>query len=38
MVIRTYSEECPHCHKELNFIWHKNEDQIFEDGKLNWDE
>jgi len=38
MVIRTYKEDCSYCHKELNFIWHDNEDQIFEDGKLDFDE
>jgi|GEM_PF-2059667 len=38
MVIRTYSDECSYCHKELNFIWHDNADQIFEEGKLDFDE
>ncbi len=38
MVIRNYKEECTHCHKELNFIWHDNDDQILKEGMLDFDE
>jgi len=34
MVIRNYQEECPCCHKNLEFYWHENSDQIFDEGKL----
>jgi hypothetical protein len=34
MVIRNYQEECPYCHKTLDFYWHENSDQIFDEGKL----
>ena len=34
MVIRNYQEECPCCHKTLDFYWHENSDQIFDEEKL----
>jgi len=34
MVIMNYQEECPCCHKTLDFYWHENSDQIFDEGKL----
>ena len=34
MVIRNYLEECPCCQKTLDFFWHENSDQIFDEGKL----
>ena len=34
MVIRNYQEECPSCQETLDFFWHENSDQIFNEGKL----
>lgn len=34
MVIRNYQEECPSCKKTLDFLWHDNSDQIFDEEKL----
>lgn len=34
MVLRNYLEECPSCKKTLDFLWHENSDQIFDEGKL----
>ena len=34
MVLRNYQEECPSCKKTLDFLWHKNSDQIFDEEKL----
>lgn len=34
MVLRNYQEECPSCKKTLDFLWHKNSDQIFDDEKF----
>ena len=36
MLIRIYKKKCPHCKKELEFFWHENSDQIFDEGKLDW--
>ena len=34
MVLRNYQEECPSCKKTLDFLWHENSDQIFDEEKL----
>lgn len=34
MVLRVYKKKCPYCKKEMEFFWHENSDQIYDEGKL----
>lgn len=34
MMIRNYKEKCSSCHVTLDFYWHENSDQIFDEEKI----